>query len=588
MLRRRTLMPYRAYPPPLPLEEFRDLIEELPADHLARLVERVVEAVVAPTPRPPRQGNVPYDPRVCLKVLVYGYATGTRSSRQLERLCRENLPYLFLTRGQAPCYHTLSTARLEEKEYLEAVWVALFAVAERLGVKRVGHVVVDSTKIRANASPEAVVTRDEYEPLRAELTRILEVAQEVDAREEAEGYPGETRLKQPVETTQMRELLRQVRTRLGASRRAASAGEAASPEEEGASGRREKKKPRRPGGGGSSQRAAPPQCGEPTADAAPSAPPERPPAGAASVPAPAGEPPGGLPLAPVRLTRRMLKQIAAAIQAVGTAIIEGWEYLCLTDPDARMMAEGREKRIRECYSFEVAVDSGLLVAGQTTSEGNDNARLEPLVEAARPHEPNGIKKLDADSGYFAGDAVGRQIRAGVDTCVPDSNTAADLHRHQPIGTRRAKTRGSVEFVYEAEADVWRCPEGNELHATQRREHGGQEVTTYRAKQSCHGCPRAAECLTQRNAKHRTLKIGEYHEELAAARERFGEPAHQARYRHRGEQVETVFGFVRGTLGYDRWLLRSNERVAQEGRFYKVAYQMRKIHSAWVGAPCALV
>jgi hypothetical protein len=162
-------MPYRPYPPPLPLAAFRALIEELPADHLARLVEQVVEEVVVPTPRPPRKGNLPYDPRLCLKVLVYGYATGTRSSRQMERLCRENLAYLFLTRGQVPCYHTLCSARLGEQEQLEAVWVALFAVADRLGLQRLGHVVLDSTKVRADASPEAVLTRAEFAPLLAEL-----------------------------------------------------------------------------------------------------------------------------------------------------------------------------------------------------------------------------------------------------------------------------------------------------------------------------------------------------------------------------------------------------------------------------------
>ena len=95
-------MPYRSYPAPLPLSDFRELIVELPADHLARLVEQVVEEFVVPAPRPPGKGNPPYDPRLCAKVLIYGYATGTRSSRQLERLCQENIAYLFLTRGDTP------------------------------------------------------------------------------------------------------------------------------------------------------------------------------------------------------------------------------------------------------------------------------------------------------------------------------------------------------------------------------------------------------------------------------------------------------------------------------------------------------
>ncbi len=560
-------MPYRPYPPPLPLAAFRALIEELPADHLARLVEQVVEAVIIPPPRPPRKGNLPYDPRVSVKVLVYGYATGTRSSRQMQRLCRENRAYLFLTRGQTPCYHTLCTARVEEKEPLEAVWVALFAVAERLGLKRVGHVVIDSTKLRADASPEAVLTRAEFAPLLAEWERILAVAQEVDAREDAEGYPGETRLPETADPTQMRDLVRAVRRQLGRSRPGKRAAGPPAPEGEAAGKRRGKQPPRRA--------AAP---GDP-----PPAPPEAGPAsGAPPRPAtgPARATGNAAFAAPARLTRQMLQRIALAVKALGIALAEGWDYLCLTDPDARMMAEGRDKKIRECHSFEVAVDHGLLVVGQTCQEGNDNARLEPIVAAAQAHEPAGVKQATADSGFFSGDAVGRLIRAGVDTCIPDSNTAADLHQGKPIGTHTAQKRGKVELVYDAEANLLRCPEGNELRPSQQREHGGQAVTVYRARRSCAGCPRAPECLTQPEAKHRTVKVGAYHAELRQAQERFAAPEHQERYRHRGEAVETVFGFVRGTLGYDRWWLRGSERVACEGRLLKVAYQIRKVQVAW--------
>ena len=250
-----------------------------------------------------------------------------------------------------------------------------------------------------------------------------------------------------------------------------------------------------------------------------------------------------------------------------------------TDPDARMMGEGREKKIREGHSFEVAVDNGLLVVGQTSQETADNARLEAVVAAAQEHEPEGVHAVTSDSGFFAGDAVGRLIQLGIDTCVPDTNTACDLHRGEPIGTQQSRTRGSVPFQYEEEADQWICPEGNVLRFEQTREHYGQQVRVYRAQRPCEGCPLAAQCLTQKKAKHRTLMVGQYHEDLAAARQRFEEPEHQERYRHRGDAVETVFGFVRGTLGYARWLLRGREGVAREGRLFKMAYQIRKIHRA---------
>ena len=398
-----------------------------------------------------------------------------------------------------------------------------------------------------------MLTADEYEPVREELQRILAEAAQIDAQESAEGRPGATRLGQAAAPEQMREILRRVRQRLARAKPAARRTEPPAGDDAAV-------------GGG-------PESDPPTTTATVAAP-----------PAPAGAVGGEAPLGP--LGPRMQARVEAGIAALAAALAEGRGHLCLTDPDARMMAGGREKQVRECHSFEVAVDreAGLLVVGQTTQEGTDNARLEPLVAAAPAHEPDGVKAVDGDSGFSGGDALGRLISAGIDPCVPDSDTAGDLHRGRPIGTTRAQHHGQVLFHYEAATDRYHCPEGKVLRPTQRRPHGGQEVTVYRAEQDCRPCPRAAACLTQTNAQHRTLKVGAYQAVLAAARQRFAEPAHQERYRHRGEGVETVFGVVRGTLGYHRWRLRGKERVACEGRLIKVAYQLRKIHGQWAATP----
>jgi hypothetical protein len=276
----------------------------------------------------------------------------------------------------------------------------------------------------------------------------------------------------------------------------------------------------------------------------------------------------------------MRQRVEAALETVAAAETAGQKHACLTDPDARMMGEGRSKRVQECYSLEGAVDkgAGLLVHGTVTQSPSDNDRLEAVVAAAQAHEPSGVQAVDADSGYFSGGTVGRLRRAGIDTCVPDCNTAGDLHRGQPAGTIRAQGRGQIAWVYAPETASYCCPEGNELRREQRREAAGQELITYRARRSCVGCPLAAQCLTQPAAQYRTMKISEYEPELTAARERFNEPAHRQRYRHRGEVVESVFGFLRATLGYGRFLLRGKERVGCEARLMKVAYQLRKIQA----------
>src|SRR5437588_3971231 len=178
---------YRLHSPPAERLFGYDPARDLPENHLARFVEMVVEQACPPVLQPTGPGQPAYDPRLCLKVLVYGYATGVRSSRQLERLCRESLPYLFLTRGEAPSYRTLCSFRRASEEQIEAVLLILYHVAAEHGIGRLGRIVVDSTKMRANASPESVVKVSEYERVKAEFARILQEAEEADQREEKEG-----------------------------------------------------------------------------------------------------------------------------------------------------------------------------------------------------------------------------------------------------------------------------------------------------------------------------------------------------------------------------------------------------------------
>lgn len=523
-------MTYRPHPLPAPLLFGYDPVHCLPPDHLARFTEAIVQCVVQPKRKYYWRGQPQFDPRLLLKVLLYGYATGIRSSRQLERLCNESLPFLFLTRGDTPSYRTLCTFRVEQSALIEEAWESLFAVAAKSGLTRLGQITLDSTKIRADASPEAVVNESEYSDVKAELQRILAEAAQTDAAEDNQA-PGQTRLERTVSTDQMLDILRRVRKKRSASRKAAQT------------------QPDATAGAEEANPAEPPDPGDPAADVS----------------------------VPQALSRRMRQRIQAGVAALEAAEEEGRKHACLTDPDARMMGEGREKDVRECHSFEAGVDNGLLVLGQSTNCGNDNARLEPLVEAARNHEPDGLQKVDADSGYFHGATVVSLIQAGIDVCIPDSNTACDLHRDQPVGTTLLSITGTVAFDYDAEQDVYRCPEGNSLRFSQSRTGRGQDYRIYRAERSCKGCPLRSQCGTGRGT-FRTRHIAVNKDEITAHLARFSEPEHRERYRRRAPAIETVFGFMRAVLGYVRWQLRGSERVACEARLFKAAYQIRKIHA----------
>jgi transposase len=92
------------------------LDEWLPAEHLARFIDELVEAHLNLAPFYAAHTNVngfpPYDPRMMLKVLLYGYVTGQRSSRALERACIEQVAFRFLAGNQTPDHRALSALRI--------------------------------------------------------------------------------------------------------------------------------------------------------------------------------------------------------------------------------------------------------------------------------------------------------------------------------------------------------------------------------------------------------------------------------------------------------------------------------------------
>jgi len=522
-------MSYRAYPPPTIKPDGYDPVRDLPANHLAWLVESTVEAALQGRTLPPGDGQPPFDLRLCAKVLIYGYATGIRSSRLLQRNCEENLPFLLLTRGDTPSYRTLCSFRVHHADIIEEIWLQLFVVANKLGFKRLGRVVMDSSKFKADASAESVVKEDEYEALRQQLLLILKEADQADLKDEQQP-PGTTSLEREVKPEQMRDILRRVRGEIAASKKKSRASLPADPTDE------------------------------------------------------VGERP---PLGP-----RMLERVVAAVDTLDEAQKEGRKHACLTDPDARMMGEGRDKLIKECHSFEVVVDKDaqLLVAGQVTQEGNDNARLQPLLEAARPHEPEGIHSVDADSGYYKGEVIGQLAQQGVDTCIPDSLTAQGLKQGSLTSnpsSLQASSDTSVALVYNAERDVFVCAMGKDLPVKQQRQQGGRDVKIYATQTACTGCPLAAACLRKSTSKHRTTsRPVDASNPIDTALARFTEADHQQRYHDRGMMVETVFGFLRHILGYDRWMLRGTARVAAEGTLFTTAYQFRKVFCAWALASAA--
>jgi transposase len=162
-----------------------DLRDWLPADHLAWFILDVVDQLdLAPFLRAYRadgHGHPAYDPKLLLGVLLYAYAIGVRSSRQIERHCHEDLAFRVLTGNQLPDHVTIARFRVRHQQALAGFLVASLKLCAAAGMVRVGLVALDGTKVAANAANTASHTLDKLE---REVAEILRQAAEADQRED--------------------------------------------------------------------------------------------------------------------------------------------------------------------------------------------------------------------------------------------------------------------------------------------------------------------------------------------------------------------------------------------------------------------
>ena len=263
---------------------------------------------------------------------------------------------------------------------------------------------------------------------------------------------------------------------------------------------------------------------------------------------------------PTVLSPKMAQRVHQAIETLEMAEDAGLSHVSLTDPDARMMPVGAHKTIAMGHSLEVGTDSGLLVHSEVIDESSDTGRLPEAVESAIENDP-----------------------AEVTLFVPDTHTACDLKRGNPVGTSAGKLGPQIPFTKVEGKDAYICPQGNILKRNTSWMSGGRQIVTYRATKSCEGCPLASACLKQKKAKRRTIRVSEHQERLVDYLSGFNDPQFQSTYHQRGPCVETVFAMIRRILGFDRWHVRGAEKVESEAMILTNAYQLRKLHKHWAAS-----
>jgi len=190
---------FRAYDPDQVLLLSPVLSEWIPEGDLAHFVSDLVEGALdlsaVYASYEDERGYPPYDPRLMVKLLIYGYANGVCSSRKLEAATYRDIAVRMLCCGQHPDYRSIARFRARHLHALAELFVEALRLCAKAGLVSLGSLALDGTKLRANASRHKAMSYErmtkkeselegEIAALRAKARALLAEAQATDERED--------------------------------------------------------------------------------------------------------------------------------------------------------------------------------------------------------------------------------------------------------------------------------------------------------------------------------------------------------------------------------------------------------------------
>ena len=168
------------------------VVDYVPADHLAQFVVALarehldLSEIVASYKS--GLGQPPFDPRMMTALLLYAYCSGLYSSRRIAKACAERVDFMMIVAHDAPDFRTIADFRKRHLPALAKLFLQVLKLAEKAGLAKLGHVALDGTKIKANASKHKAMSYERMKTretaLRAEVDRWLEAAEAADAQED--------------------------------------------------------------------------------------------------------------------------------------------------------------------------------------------------------------------------------------------------------------------------------------------------------------------------------------------------------------------------------------------------------------------
>jgi transposase len=493
--------------------------EWIPPGHLARVVDATVARLdlraVHARYHQAGAGAPPYDPALLLRVLIYGYLTQRLSSRKMARACEEDLPMLWLARGERPRHSVLAAFRAQCAAEIPGWMAQVVLLATELGLVGWQLGAVDGSKIHADASKHQAMS---YQRMQEVVPKLkAEIAALVAAHGAADVADGAAPPPVPPDR------LARLETRLAKIQAAMAALEAT----------------------------AAAAAADPPAPVAPD------PATATPSPTPTPSPSPSPTPAP------------GSTPAPTPSPAPGAQYN-FTDPESAIMVT-KTQGVQQAYNTQILVDAtaGLIVGLAVSAHAADTTELGAVLDSTVAGRVPA--QVLADAGYGAAanlrDLAARHI---------DAYVAVGAAGDPPGQDERVR---KAHFTYDAATDRYHCPQDQalEYHRTRTASRGGgryEAVRVYRsAAATCAACPLAAQCLTK-GRRTRTVERGPDDPVREAMAAKVRTPAGAALYRQRKGIVEPVFGILKEVLGFRQFSRRGLAAVTSEFTLLALAYNIK--------------
>ena len=168
-----------------------DIRTWLPEDHIAIFISDIIESMKLTEifqQYKMGRGKPGYDPRLLLKILIYGYSKGIRSSRRLEQATFEDVAFRILAANNHPDHDTIASFRARHIQSINSVFLEILELCKKAKLLKCNHLSLDGTKIRASANKSKSKNYNQLlkskEELQSEIQKIMQEAEEIDKAED--------------------------------------------------------------------------------------------------------------------------------------------------------------------------------------------------------------------------------------------------------------------------------------------------------------------------------------------------------------------------------------------------------------------